>query len=115
MYCTEIDTEYRDSVDQLHRERPEAIKLLTAIAATGVEGLYTDDLHEGDIRRELMKRDSDSTLLRRVRKSRHKVRIHRYSHALHLHGVEGPNPNDEEVEKKIEEVKKKLGMNAKSA
>ena len=108
-YCTEIDTEFKASVKQLRREQPEAIKLLTAIAATGVKGLYTDDLGESDITSELMNRDSSLTLLRKVGKNN--VRIHRYSHALHLLGVEEPNPNDD----RVNDVKKKFGMNAKSA
>ena len=109
MYCTEIDGEFEASVEQLRREQPEAIKLLTAIATTGLEGFRTNDLHELDIQRELMNRDSNSTLLRKVTKNR--MRIHRYTHALYLSGVKEPNPNDD----KVNDVKKKFGMNAKSA
>ena len=60
---------------------------------------------------ELSKRDSDSTLIRTVGETH--VRIHRYSHALYLNGVKGPD--DEGVEKNITKVKEKFGMNAKSA
>ena len=109
MYCTGIDTKFKASVKQLRREQPEAIKLLTAIAATGLEGLYTDDLDESDIMSELMNRDSSATLLRKV--DAENVRIHRYSHALYLLGVEEPKPNDD----RVNDVKKKFGMNAKSA
>ena len=109
MYCTGIDTEFEASVKQLGREHPKAIKLLTAIAATGVKGLYTDDLHESDIMSELINRDSSSTLLRKVDKN--KVRIYRYSHALFLHGMKEPNDKVQNTD----DVKKKFGMNAKSA
>ena len=109
MYCTDIDGEFEASVKQLRRERPEEIKLLTAIAATGAKGFRTNDLHEDDIMSELMSRDSNLTLLRKVGKNN--VRIHRYCHALYLHGVEEPNPNDD----RVNDVKKKFGMNAKSA
>ena len=59
-----------------------------------------------------MNLDSDSTLFRRV-SGTNRVRIHRYSHALSLHGVKGPE--DKDVEQKIQEVKEKFGKNAKSA
>ena len=113
MYYTDIDGKFEASVEQLRREQPEAIKLLTAIAATGVKGFRTNDLRELDIKRELMNRDSNSTLLRNV--GDNNVRIHRFSHALFLQGVTGPNPKDEKLKEKITEVKEKFGMNAKSA
>ena len=56
-----------------------------------------------------MKRDSDLTLVRKQGAS--DVRIHRYSHALYLHGVKGPHERN--VEDKIKEVKEKFGMKAK--
>ena len=112
MYCTGIDKQFKDSVEQLCAEQPAAKKLLTAIAATGVEGFWTDDPHERMIKRELMNRDSNSTLLRKVDMS--DVRIHRYSHALYLHGVIRPNTKDEKLKEKIKEVKEKFGMTAKA-
>ena len=121
MYCTGIDAEFEASVKQIIRQQTESSELLKAIVATGVEGFCTSDLDEKQegIMHELTNRDSSSTLLRKVTK--HDVRIHRYSHALYLHGVTGPNPNpeDEKVEQNIKDtikvVKDKFMMNAKSA
>ena len=110
IYCTGIDAEFEASVKQLLREQPEAIKLLTAIATTGVEGFRPRNQHEDDIMSELMNRDSKSTLLRKV--TRNSVRIHRYSHALYLHGMKEPT---DKAEKEIKEVKEKFEMQAKSA
>ena len=61
----------------------------------------------------LLERDSDSTLIQRVG---YNVRIHRYSHALFLHGVEepgDPNKGDKEKDDMIKKVKEMFGMNAK--
>ena len=110
MYCTEIDKGFQASVKQLCREQPEVIKLLTAIAATGGKGFYTNDQHDDDIMLELMNRNSKSTLLRKV--GQNDVRIHRYSHALYLHGV--TEPEYEKAKEKIAAVKEMFGMNAKA-
>ena len=59
----------------------------------------------------LMERDSNSTLLRRV--GADNVRIHKYPHALYLHGVK--EPHEPNVEQKIKEVKEKFGINANYA
>ena len=80
------------------------------MAQAGANGVYHLAANDDAIT-ELTKCDSDSTLIRSTGAAR--VRIHRYSHALYLHGVKGPDTED--VEQKIQEVKGKFGMNAKSA
>ena len=87
------------------------MKLLQKIANEGQTGLFGKDTPERNQIKEMKKRNSESTLLRSV--GTHCSRIHRYSHALYLHGVKGPD--DKDVEQKIAEVKEKFGMNAKSA
>ena len=111
MYCTGIDKRFDASVDQVSGEAELA--LLTEIAQTGTEGYYPWGHSNKAIVKSLMKRDSESTLLCKV--GGDNVRIHRYSHALYLHGVKKPNPKDEKLKEKITEVKEKFGMNAKSA
>ena len=70
-----------------------------------MKGIYIDDNAEDRMTERLLQRDSNSTLLRVVGDN---VRIHRYSHALYLHGVTGPHePN---VTDKIKDVKGKFGM-----
>ena len=88
------------------------LEVLKGMAEAGAKGVYHLAANDDAIT-ELSKRDSDSTLIRTVEHTH--VRIHRYSHALYLHGVERPNPKNETLKEKIAEVKEKFGMNAKSA
>ena len=110
MYYTDIDREYHRLCENLDKE-PE-LNLLKHIAEAGANGVGPRAL-SNTVLAKLSERDSDSTLLRKVRKNT--VRIHRYSHALYLHGVKRTNPNDTKMEETIQAVKKKFGMNAKSA
>ena len=111
IYCTGIDKRFDASVDQVSGEAELA--LLTEIAQTGTEGYYPWAHSNKAIVKSLMNRDSEATLLRKV--GMDTVRIHRYSHALYLHGVKEPNPTDVKLKEKIAEVKEKFRMNAKSA
>ena len=105
-YCTGIDGKYYRVCEPLDKE-PE-LKLLKDMAEAGMNGLHVLP----NTVAKLSERNSDSTL---IRKDATNTRIHRYSHALYLHGVKKPNPKDEKVQETINEVKKKFGMNAKSA
>ena len=109
MYCTGIDGKYYRACEKLDEE-PE-LKLLKEMAEAGANGLGPRALPI-TVLANLSERSSDSTL---IRKAGDNERIHRYSHALYLHGVKEPNPNDLELKKKIAEVKEKFRMNAKSA
>ena len=85
-------------------------QLLAEIAATGTKGFTThgkDDAKDARLQ-GLLQRGSKATLVQRVNRN---VRIHHYSHALFLHGVEGPD--DPKVEDKIKEMKEKFGVNEK--
>ena len=102
--CAEVDAAY-DHTCRAIRSMKE-VTLLTKIAREGQDGYcYAPD--EEDRIDELMQRDSDSTVLREVGLTY--VRIRHYSHALCLHGVNGPS--DPDVEQKIKEVKKKFTTN----
>eukprot|EP00754_Rhynchopus_humris_P033858 Rhum_TRINITY_DN15487_c4_g1::Rhum_TRINITY_DN15487_c4_g1_i1::g.159290::m.159290 len=86
-----VDEEFAESCrclgDDLGKDRP----LVTRIAEAGSTGTVGRDSSERSAIKNLMKRDSDSTLLRMSEKA---VRIHRYPHALYLHGVTGPDVPD---------------------
>ena len=93
------------------------------MAQAGAEGVLRRTANDDAIA-ELIERNSESTVIRRA--SSTNMRIHRYSHALYLHGVTGPNDTDavevigkvtedKNVNETIKEVKEKFGMNAKSA
>ena len=107
IYCTEIDKRFDAHVDQVSGEAELA--LLKEIAQTGTKGYYPWGHSNKAIVKSLMNRDSEATLLRKV--GMNNVRIHRYSHALYLHGV---TPNDKDADA-TEKVKEKFGMKAKSA
>ena len=110
MYCTGIDSKYHRVCEPLDEE-PE-LKLLKKMAEAGMNGLTPYAL-PNTVLAKLSERNSDSTIVRQVDETN--TRIHRYSHALYLHGVR-PNPKDvTAVQKNITDVKKKFGMNAKSA
>ena len=108
MYCTEIDEEYYRVCENLDKE-PE-LKLLKEMAEAGAKGIGPRAL-PNTVLAKLSERNSDSTLIRKVGKNN--ARIHRYSHALYLHGVTGPK--DEKATDDIEKVKEKFRMKAKSA
>ena len=106
IYCTGIDEKYRSACEELEEE-PE-LGLLKVMAEAGAEGVGPSAA-KNTVFAKLGERDSKLTLVRSA--SETKVRIHRYSHALYLHGVTGPNDKDAET---IEKVKEKFGMNAKA-
>ena len=107
IYCTEIDEKYRSACEGLEKE-PE-LHLLKVMAEAGAKGVGPSAA-KNTVFAKLGERDSKLTLVRSA--SETKVRIHRYSHALYLHGVTGPKYG--KAKEKIEEVKKKFGMNAKA-
>ena len=102
---TGVIKSFKEANRLIDREGAKEKLLLQKIAVTGMEGFRIVDYAERPIRVRLLQRDADSTLIRTVG---YNVRIHRYSHALYLHGVTGPHePN---VTDKIKDVKGKFGM-----
>ena len=105
---TDIDMMFSSSVEFV--SRGTLWELMERIAATGTKGFHPNSQGDHDRVSGLMKRDSESTLVRRQSPTR--IRIHDYSHALYLHNVMSPFSNAKD---KIKEVKEKFGLHAKSS